>query len=110
MRSLFEIVESVKDDQPVETDELKYALLAYVSMFNIEHQQLRKELLREKPSPKVIADMKLNNSFEMYNKALNMSPKEWLGHANDPRNAEYQKRRSIGKSIVDHVIENERRV
>jgi len=75
-----------------EYDELRYALLAYVSMFNIEHRQLRDELSNENPQPKFIRDIKLKNSFDMYKGALSKSPKDWLGWNNDPDNPDYQKR------------------
>ncbi|MEW8985759.1 MAG: hypothetical protein AB2401_01890 [Bacillus sp. (in: firmicutes)] len=79
MRKLGEIVELVKQGEQPEYDELKYALLAYVSMMNIEHRQLREQLLRDKPQPKFIRDVKVKNSFDMYKGALETSPKEWLG-------------------------------
>ncbi|NEZ45571.1 hypothetical protein [Paenibacillus alvei] len=79
MRKLGEIVELIKQGGQPGYDELKYSLLAYVSMMNIEHRQLREELMRDKPQPQFLRDMKLKNSFDMYKGALEASPKEWLG-------------------------------
>ncbi|MGG0814971.1 hypothetical protein ABE142_20235 [Paenibacillus alvei] len=79
MRKLGDIVELVKHGGKPEYDELKFALLAYVSMMNIEHLQLREQLLRDRPQPKFIREAKVKNSFDMYKGALETSPKEWLG-------------------------------
>lgn len=79
MRNLFDIVQACRADEPVEHEELKYALLAYVSMFNIEHHQLREQLSREKLMPDFLRKRMMENSFDMYKGALNTSPKAWLG-------------------------------
>lgn len=105
MRNLGQIVEDVKDGKKPDYEELRYALLAYVSMFNIEHRQLREELLRDKPQPQFLRDMKLKNSFDMYKGALNKSPKEWLGWANDPDNPEYQRMRQAGNKLIDKLTD-----
>lgn len=95
VRNLIDIVEDVKDGNRPDYEELRYALLVYVSMFNIEHRQLREVLMREGAQPK--------NSFDMYKSALNKSPKEWLGWANDPENPDYQKLRKAGNKVIDKV-------
>ncbi len=105
MRDLIQIVEDVKDGQKPDYEELRFALLAYVSMFNIEHRQLREELMRDKPQPQFIRDMKLKNSFDMYKGALNTDPKGWLGWTNDPDNPTYQKMRKAGNQLIDKLTE-----
>ena len=104
MRTLYEIVEDAKTNTKPDYDELLYALLVYVSMFNLEHHILREELTREKESNKTFKDMKLKNSFGMYHTALNKSPKEYLGWNNDPENPDYQQFHQMGVKLADKFI------
>jgi hypothetical protein len=43
----------------------------------------------------------------MYGKALNKSPKEYLGWNNDPENPEYQKFHAMGSRLVDKALRGE---
>jgi len=104
MRILSEIVEATKTNQPVEFEELRYALLVYVSMMNMDHRKLRDTLLAEKPIPEFIRKMKADNSFNMYHNALNKSPKEYLGWNNDPENPEYQRFHEMGCKLIDKIV------
>ena len=104
MRTLSEIIEMVKCNKRPDYDELKYALLTYVSMMNNDHNQLKRELLSEKRSSAFIRKLEAENSFNMYKTALNKSPKEYLGWNNDPENPEYKKFHKIGNKLVDKLI------
>jgi len=105
MRTLYEIVEDVKDNKRPDYEEIRYALLVYNFLFNMEHRNLREELLSEKRSPEFIRKMKADNSFNMAKTALNKSPKEYIG-SDDPENPEYQKFRKIGNKLLDKVLSN----
>lgn len=102
MRILAEIIEDVKSGKEVSNEELKYSLLVYESMFNMDHRNLRESLISEKVNP-LVNKLRADNSFNMFKNALNRSPKEYLGWNNDPDNPEYQKRRKIGLKILDKV-------
>lgn len=91
MKTLYEIVQEVKQNKKPDYDDIRYALLAYVSMFNIEHSQLRRELSRTSPISEFSRATALSNSFDMYKGALERHPKEWLGWSSDPENPEYAK-------------------
>ena len=106
MRTLFEIITDVKDGEKPDYEEIRYALLVYEFMFNMDHRVLQEELLREKDSPGFIKKMRVDNSFDMFKKALGKSPKEYLGPNHDPENTEYQKHRKIGKKILNKIIDN----
>lgn len=103
MRNLYDIVEDVKDGKKPEYEELRYALLVYVAMFNMDHRNLREELFREKETPEFIRKMKATNSFDMFKKALNSDPKVYIGK-DDPDNPEYQKFRKIGNKLLEKII------
>lgn len=104
MRTLYEIISDVKDGKKSDYEEIRYALLVYEFMFNMDHQNLREELLGEKETPKFIKEMKVNNSFKMFKDALNKSPKEYIGWNNDPDNPDYQRFRKAGEKLLDKII------
>lgn len=103
MRTLYEIIEDVKDNKKPDYEEIRYALLVYNFLFNMDHINLRKELLSENRSPEFIRKLKADNSFNMAKTALNKSPKEYVGN-DDPENPEYQRRRTIGNKIFDKIM------
>lgn len=110
MRTLFEIIEEVKDGGKPDYDELRYALLAYQSMFVMDHNKLLNELTSEKETKPFIKKMMAQNSFDMYKKALNKSPKEWLGPNYDPDNPDCQKFHKMAGKLFDKVINNSPKV
>jgi hypothetical protein len=106
MRTLFKIIEEVKSGGKPDYEELRYALLAYQSMFTMDHNNLLKELTDEKETPPFLKKIKANNSFNMVKAALNKSPKEWLGWNHDPDNPDYQRSRKISEKIFNKFISN----
>lgn len=79
MRILSEIIDDVVEGEIPSHEECYWALQAYRFMLNMDHRQLREELLREFRQPEVIRKMKAEASFDMYKGALSKSPKEWCG-------------------------------
>ncbi len=96
MRTLFEIIEDVNEGKKPDYEEIRYALLAYQSMFVMDHSCLHEELLREKSSTEL--------TFSMFKNALERSPKELVGWNNDPDNPEYQKFRKLGHRLFNKII------
>lgn len=103
MRNLSDIVEDCKLNKEVDYQELKYALLVYVSLMNMASMSIR-EMTPDKP---LILAMKKDLIHKMYHTALNKSPKEYLGWNNDPENPEYQKFHQIGNKLVDKALKGE---
>jgi len=104
MRILADIVEDCKCNKRPDYEELRYALLVYSFMLNMDHRVLRECLTSEKEMAPIIKKMRAENSFNMYHTALNKSPKEYLGWNNDPENPEYQKFHEMGSKLVDKII------
>lgn len=104
METLYEIIENVKDNKRPDYEELRYALLVLDFMFNMDHSNLRKELLSDKKDPEFIREIKAQNSFDMAKGALNKPPKDYLGWDNDPENPEYQKRREMSNKIFNNFL------
>jgi hypothetical protein len=102
MKTLFEIVEDVKDGKKPEYEEIRCALLVYCFMFNLEYRQYREVLSKDKLPNKFIKDLKIQTSFDMYKKALKKAPDEFLGK-DHPDNPEYQKFRKLGNKLFDKV-------
>jgi len=79
MRILSEIIDDMIEGKMPSHEECYWALQAYRFMLNMDHRQLREELLRGFRQSEVIRKMKAEASFDMYKGALNKSPKEWCG-------------------------------
>lgn len=79
MRTLSEIVDDMIEGKIPSHEECYWALQAYRFMLNMEHRQLREELLRSNRESEEIRKMRAEISFDMYKSALNKSPKEWCG-------------------------------
>lgn len=109
MRTLYEIVEDVRDNKKPDYEEIRYALLVYNFMFNMDHRNLRNELLAEERPSKFIRELEAQNSFDMAKTALNKSPKEYIG-GDDPENPEYQKRREMSNKIYDNFLAQREKV
>lgn len=107
MRNLSDIIEDCKTNGKPNYNELRYSVLVLTSILNMDHNNLREELLREKETPKFIRELKAKNSFDMYHTALNKSPKEYLGWNYDPKNPEYQKFHTIGNKLVEKALKGE---
>ncbi len=104
MRTLFEIIESAKDGYMPTHEECYWAMLAFSSMLNIDHNNYFNELMNNKPTPDFIKKNKARNSHLMYHNALNVSPKDWLGSFGDPSNSEYQRFRTVSKKVWDNIV------
>ena len=104
MRTLYEIIEDVKDNKKPDYEEIRYALLVYNFLFNMDHRDLRNELMSEKRGSEFIRKIKADNSFNMAKTALNKSPKEYIG-SDDPENPEYQKFRRMGNKLLDKLLD-----
>lgn len=104
MRTLYEIIKDVKDNKSPDYEELRYALLVYESMFNMNTITLRSILSSDREIPKPIKDLMWENSYKMAHTALNQSPKEYLGWNNDPENPDYQKFRQAGNELIEKIL------
>lgn len=102
MRTLYEIINSAKDGDMPTHEECYWAMLCYEAMLFFDHKNLCDALMK-KPEPEFIRKMKAENSFDMIKKAMNKSPKDWIGWDNDPSNPEYQQRRKIGNALFEKI-------
>lgn len=102
MRTLFEIIDSAKDGHMPTHDECYYAMLALSALHYFDHHALS-ELDKDHRQAWWI-NLQINESFGRFKNALAKSPKDWVGWDEDPANPEYQKRRNIGKKLVDRVL------
>ena len=104
MKTLFEIIEDVKLNNPVDEQDLRYALLAESYLCNMKSALLLDIYQKDKPR---MYDKRIEINLEAGSKALNKPPKEWLGWNNDPANPEYQKFHQLGMKLVDKALKGE---
>ena len=108
MRDLSEIIEECKLNGNPDYDELMYSLLVMTGILNLVNSELIKLYVEGSIPCESIRKMKLDSgSCTMYKKALNKSPKEYLGWSNDPENPEYQRFHAIGNKLVEKVLKGE---
>lgn len=108
MRNLFEIIEECKLNGRPDYEELRYSVLVMTGILNMVNHELIKLYVEGKMPNEIIRKMKLENGIcTMYRKALNKSPKEYLGWNNDPENPEYQKFHTMGTKLVEMALKGE---
>ena len=102
MRTLFEIITAAKDGQVPAQDELLYALLALDALLTFDHSFIIE--LPGKPEHQKHLELWAEESFGRVKRAMDKSPKDWLGWNNDPANPEYQRRRKIALGICERAM------
>lgn len=106
MRTLSEIIDAVKSNQPSTHEECIYALCALDSLATFDKMDLMKMGSDEQDGkPRLWAWMRYEESFNRWKLALAKSPREWLGDNNDPLNPAYQKRRRVANRILDAALD-----
>lgn len=101
MRTLDEIIESVKLNEKPTYDELRYSLLVMVYVAN-DLSRWYRELLMGTMKP-IMMELKRRDE-SLYSKALRKPPKDFLGRDNDPANPDYQKFHAWGMKLLDAAI------
>lgn len=108
MRNLSDIVEDCKTNVRPDYEELRYSVLVMTGMLNLVNGELTRLYDEGKMPSELIRKMKLDGGIcTMYGKALNKSPKEYLGWNNDPENPEYQRFHAMGSKLVEKALKNE---
>jgi len=107
MRSLYEILEATKAGEKPDYDELRYALLAMAALSVFDSMALMRiatDYRDGKTSNYLTPWKRYEESFNRRKVALDKSPKEFLGSANDPDSPEYQERRRSSLRIYNNII------
>ena len=104
MRNLSKIIEDCKLNKSVDSEELKYATIALTSLMNFSMSTIMR--IYDK-SQNQFDKMRAENVHDAYSKALNKSPKDWLGWDNDPENPAYQKFHALGNRLVEKALNGE---
>jgi len=107
MRNLADIIEDCKTNGKPDYEELRYSVLVMTGVLNLVNNELVKLYVEGKIPNELIRKMKLDGICSMYGKALNKSPKEYLGWNNDPKNPDYQRFHKIGMKLVDKALKGE---
>lgn len=108
MRNLSQIIEDCKINGRPDYDELRYSVLVMTGILNLVNSELTKLYVEDNMPNEFIRKIKLDSGIcSMYGKALNKSPKEYLGWNHDPENPEYQRFHAIGSKLVDKALRGE---
>jgi len=98
MRTLYEIIECVKDGGKPGYDELRYALVALDALATFDRHDIL--IYGQAEHAAVAFKLKSTESFRRWKDALNKDPKAWLGPNHDPDTAECQRMRKISFAIA----------
>ncbi|NLK98125.1 MAG: hypothetical protein GX272_08625 [Epulopiscium sp.] len=104
MRNLNEIIEDCQLNKMPSADELRYAVLVLTRLMNLAMQVLHAIYKKDTDT---LNKMRIENVHNVYNAALNKSPKEFLGWDNDPENSEYQKFHALASKLMDKAMKGE---
>jgi hypothetical protein len=107
MRNLSDIIEDCKTNGRPDYDELRYSLLVMTGVLNMVNGELVKPYVEGKMPNKLVRKLTLDSICTMYGKALNKSPKEYLGWNNDHENPDYQKFHAMGTKLVEKALKGE---
>lgn len=106
--NLFEIIESVKSNKPVDKENMIYTIIALDSLLFFEKSAIRALAEAKRGNRPAVLNgdpfFQEKESFKRIKNALDKDPKEWLGWDNDPKNPEYQKEREIAHKVLDKII------
>lgn len=103
MRTLSEIIEAAKVNQPLDIEEAQYAICALESLSVFDRNYIQK--CQEKHDNKFFKPF--DECFNRWKTALNKSPKDWLGLEYDPKDPAVQKRRQISINLYTKIVNNE---
>ena len=110
--TLYEIIQSIKLNKPVDTEDMKYAILMLDALWFFEKQSIRDLADAKRGDRLAILNgdplHKEKESFRRTKTALDKNPKEWLGWNNDPENPDYQKRIEIGNKILEKIMNKQK--
>ena len=105
MKTLLSIIESAKNNEKVDYEDLLYAMLALNALHNFNARALMKIGVAERDGKKPFLTSsgwwQYNEDFNRTKAALNKSPKEYVGWTNDPKNPEYQKFRKVAERVFE---------
>lgn len=110
--NLYEIIESVKSNKPVDKENMIYAIMALDNLwFFDKHAITNLAEAKRGVRPSILNGDPIyqeKESFRRAKQALNKDPKEWMGWDNDPKNPNYQKDREIAIKLLEKVTNSRR--
>ena len=103
MKTLDEIIESVRNGDRPEYEDLRYAICAMSALETFDRLAIMKLAEAEREGKKPVltysAQWQWEEHFNRRKKAGAKPPKEYVGWNNDPENPEFLKRRKVAKKI-----------
>lgn len=103
MKNLNQVIEAVKDEQPVNEDELRLAVVCLSALANMFFMKIVNA--SNSKYPKVILDAEAQRNF--YRAALTESMRTWLGADNTPGSEEYRMSRIVVKNLLNKFTNDE---
>jgi hypothetical protein len=102
MKTLFEIINEVKDGGRPEYEDLRYALIALDALAYFDKRALMGIQGKGNYTVDYVAE-----SFARWKVAFDKPPKEYVGKNNDPDNPAVQRRRRVALKLLDKFTQED---
>lgn len=102
MRTLFDIIESAKSNQPMTTEEARCALCAMDGLSTFDRMAIRRLAAKDEGAMRVAEGM-----HTRWHNALSLTPRAYLGETYDPANPDYQSRRKASLKLFEKIAVKE---
>lgn len=97
-KTLYEIYDDICNNKPVEEEDLRLGLLVYRSLLWFANNDV--EILYNDTNKNPFSKARFEQNVMRYKKALDTTPKHWLGNENIPGTQEYMEKTKIFKNIL----------
>lgn len=104
MMKLREIIELAKDGGKPEYADLLYAVLALSALHAFDRQDMLKVYSETDDKKMFGLKWRAEESFKRSKKAMEVSPKDYVGWSHDPNNPEYQKQRKVAGQLFNKIF------
>lgn len=106
MKTLSEIIDAVKNGEKPAYDDLRFALLAMSHLHTFDSSDML-DVFEATTEWNPILHIRAEEAFNRSKRAMNVSPKEYLGENWNPDNPEYQKRRKLMLNLADEIFKGD---
>ena len=98
-KTLYEIYDNIRNCKDVEKEDLKLAVLTYRNLLWFANHDV--EEIYKHTEQDIFTKMRFETNVMRYKKALDTTPRKWLGNENIPGTQKYKEQEDLHKSILD---------
>ncbi len=104
MRTTTEILDAARNNEPLDTEECRYALLVLESLFCTAARHYRNFAFAEPARSRVAMGMIADTAHRSARAALSTDPQTYLGPDNDPKSKTVRARKAAAARVMDVLV------